>query len=245
MRRSQFGLVVLVSASSLGVCAVGSAKTVDCLHVAVVSQSADLKFALNPVQTRPGIRPLHMILTNVCSVDITAFTLELNVTSPIPQTRQFGADMLGGLAAFNTWKIPRAGTEFPYDGVIGGEPEDDPRPLEFTVKARGLIFRDGTAAGDAAWVAHVQERRKSDVQDFAAELKLLAQIARLEDARAILNGDPDSSLSGPVRTFWLECKRSLSKDPASWAASINDRASWVRSLNEAFTKHPDLTIDDK
>ena len=33
---------------------------------------------------------MHMILTNVCSVDITAFTLEVNVTSPIPQARQFG-----------------------------------------------------------------------------------------------------------------------------------------------------------
>ena len=56
MRGSQFGLVLLVSASLPGVCAVGSAKTVDCLQVSVVSQSADPKFALNATLTRPGIR---------------------------------------------------------------------------------------------------------------------------------------------------------------------------------------------
>jgi hypothetical protein len=81
--------------------------------------------------------------------------------------------------------------EFPFDWSIVGEPEDDPHPLEFTVRARGVVFRDGTAAGDATWVTETQEDRKRLIQQFATELKLLAQIAQLEDAKAILKGDPD------------------------------------------------------
>ncbi len=99
--------------------------------------------------------------------------------------------------------------------------------------------------GDESWVTHVQERRKSDVQDFATELKLLAEIAHLEDARAILKGEPDPSLTGPVRTFWLECKRGLSNDPARWAAHINSSASWVQALTEAFSEHPELKMEGK
>ena len=113
------------------------------------------------------------------------------------------------------------------------------------LKCRGLIFRDGTATGDASWVTHVQEARKRDVQDFATERQLLAQIAHLEDAKAILRGDPDLSLNGSVRRFWLECKRSLSNDPAEWAASIEDRAYWIQSLTEVMSQHPELTMDDK
>lgn len=186
-----------------------------------------------------------MILTDVCSVDVTAFKLDVNVTSPVPKEFQFGADRLGSLARTGDNKFPRAGNQFPYDGVIDGEPGDDPRPLELAVKVSGLVFGDGTAAGDASWVSHVQEVRKSEVQDFATELKLLAQIARLEDARAILEGDPDPSLSGSVRAFWLECKRSLSNDTAGWAASINGRAYWIQSLTEIMSQHPDLTMGDK
>ncbi len=221
-------MALFFSASISGLCAPGTPKTVDCLLVSVVPQSADPDLAANPTPLQPGTRPLHMILTNVCSVDITALTLEVNVTSPIPQAIQFGIDVLGSLARPADQKIPRAGAEFPFDSAIAGEPEDDPRPLELTVKARGLVFRDGTAAGDALWVTHIQENRKKTVQQFAAELKLLGQIARLEDAKAILKGDPDPSLKGPLRTYWLECQRSLSNDPARWAALIDARTGLGR-----------------
>jgi hypothetical protein len=186
-----------------------------------------------------------MVLTNACSVDITAFLLDINVSSPVPQERRPGVDMLGRLAQPGDQKVPRAGAQFPFDWVIAGEPEDDPRPLELTVKVRGLIFRDGTATGDATWVADVQESRKNTVQQFATELKLLGQIARLEDAKAILKGEPDPSLTGPVRTFWLECKRGLSNDPTRWAAHINSSASWVQALTEAFSEHPELKMEGK
>ncbi len=245
MRHLQFAMVLFLSVALPGVCAAGPPKTVDCLLVSVVPNSADPAYALNPPQTRPGIRRLHMILTNVCSVDITAFTLNVNVTSPIPQELQFGADVLGRLAQLSDKQILRAGTEFPFDWIISGEPDDDPRPLELTVQARGLIFRDGTAAGDATWVTDVQKARKGLVQQFATELKLLGEIAHLEDAKAILKGDPDPSLEGPVRSYWLECQRSLLKDPASWAAYVNRRAYWLRSLTEALTEHPELTMESK
>jgi hypothetical protein len=120
-----------------------------------------------------------MILTNVCSVDITAFMLDINVTSPIPQEHRPGMDVPGALARHSD----KTRAEFPFDWSIVGEPEDDPHPLEFTVRARGAVFRDGTAAGDATWVTETQEDRKRLIQQFATELKLLAQIARLEDAK--------------------------------------------------------------
>ena len=238
-------MVLFLSVALPGVCAAGPPKTVDCLLVSVVPQSADPELALNPPQPQPGIRHLHMILTNVCSVDVTAFTLDIKVKSPVPQERHPGVDMQGSIAKPGDQNIPRAGAEFPFDWVIAGEPEDDARPLELTVTARGLIFRDGTAAGDATWVTHVQESRKNTVQQFAAELKLLGQIARLEDAKVILKGDPDPSLKGPVRAYWLECQRSLSNDPARWAAYVNRRAFWLRSLTEALTEHPELTMESK
>jgi hypothetical protein len=245
MRRSQFATVLFFSASISGVYAAGSPKTVDCLLVSVVPQSADPDLAANPTPLQPGTRPLHMILTNVCSVDITAFKLDINVTSPIPQERHPSVDMLGSLARLNDKKIPRARTEFPYDSYISAEPEDDSRPLELTVKVRGLIFRDGTAAGDALWVSYFQENRKKMVQQFATELRMLAQIARLEDAKAILKGEPDPSLKGAVRAFWLENKSNVGNDPAKWAAFINPRASHLQSLVELMSEHPELTMEDK
>ena len=188
MRHSQFAMVLFVSASLSRVCAAGSPKTVDCLQVSVVPQSADPGYAAHPMPPSPGRRPLHMILTDVCSVDVTAFELDIDVSSPTPQERHPGVDLLGSLAQPGDQKVPRAGTEFPFDWIIAGE-ADDPRPLELTVKVRGLIFRDGTGAGEATWVTNVQEARTNTVQQFAKELRLLAQIARLEDAKAILKGD--------------------------------------------------------
>ncbi len=245
MRQSKIAMVVLLSGALSGVGAAGSPKTVDCLQVSVVPQSADPERAANPMQPRPGIRPLHMILTNVCSVNVTAFTLDLNVTSPIPQKRHPGVDMLGRLAQPGGGKIPRTGTEFPFDWNIAGEPEEDSRPLELTVKVSGLVFRDGTAAGDASWVADVQEARKKTVQEFTAELALLAQIAHLEKAKAVLSGDPDPSLKGAVRAFWLQCKRSLPDDPAKWTEYIDQRAYELQALTKVFSEHTELTMDSK
>ncbi len=131
--------------------------------------------------------------------------------------------------------------EFPFDWSIVGEPEDDPHPLEFTVRARGVVFRDGTAAGDATWVTETQEDRKRLIQQFATELKLLAQIAQLEDAKAILQ----TPLKGAVRAFWLENQGNLSDDRARWAAFINRRTSELQSLIEVMSQRPDLTMDDK
>ena len=245
MRHSQIAMFLFFSASLSELYAAGLPKTVDCLQVSVVPNSADPEHALNPPQTRPGTRQLHMILTNVCSVDVTAFMLDINVTSPLSQQSRPGMDLIGGVARLNDSKFPWAGTEFPFDAVISGEPEDDPRPLELTVKVFGLIFRDGTAVGDESWVTHNQERRKSDVRNFAAELKLLGQIARLEDATKILKGDPDPSLSPPVRRFWLECRHGLSNNPADWAESISRTANWVQALSQAFSEHPELKMVDK
>jgi hypothetical protein len=245
MRHSQFAIVLLLSASFSGVYAAGSPKTVDCLLVSVVPQSADPERAANPTPLWPGSRALHMILTNVCAVDITAFVLDINVTSPIPQERHPGVDMLGNLAQANDKKIPRAGAGFPYYLVIAGEPEDDPRPLELTVKVRALVFRDGTAAGDASFVTWVQDNRSKLVQQFTTELKMLAQIARLEDAKAILRGDPDSSLKDGFRAFWLENKSNVGNDPAKWAAFITPRASHLQSLVELMNEHPELKMEDK
>lgn len=237
-------MVLFFSASLSRVCTAGSPKTVDCLQVSVVPQSADPERAASPTQTRPGTRPLHMILTNVCSVDVTAFTLDIIVSSPAPQERHPSIDLLGSLAQPGDQKVPRARTEFPFDWIIAGE-ADDPHPLELTVKVRGLVFRDGTAAGDATWVTHVQEVRKNAVQQFATELKLLAQIAHLEDAKAILGGDPDPSLKGAVRAFWLENKGNLSNDPARWARYINRRAYELQCLTKTLTEHPELTVEGK
>ncbi len=246
MRHLHFAMVLFFSAALPGVYAAGPLKTVDCLLVSVVPQSADPERAANPVPFPPGRRPLHMILTDVCSVDITAFALDADIKSPVPQQENRSVDMLGHLARPNNQKIPAAGTGFPYDDWgVSGEPEDDPRPLELTVKVRGLIFRDGTAVGDASWVTWVQESRKKLVQQFATELKLLAPIARLEDAKAILVGDPDSSLKGAVRAFWLENKAHLSNDPARWAAFVNRRTDELQSLTEVMTQHPELTMEDK
>jgi hypothetical protein len=186
-----------------------------------------------------------MILTDVCSVDVTAFELGVNVTSPISKAFEFGADRIGSAARTGNRKFPRAGADFPFDWIVAGEPAEDPRPLELNVKVHGLVFRDGTAAGDSSWVKEVQERRKRDVQDFVTERELLTQIAHLQDAKAILKGDPDPSLNGSVRRFWLECKSSLSNDPAGWAASIENRAYWIQSLTEAMSQHPELTMEDK
>jgi hypothetical protein len=244
VRHSQFVRVLFFCASISSVSAAGLPKTVDCLQVSVVPQSADPGYAAHPVPPSPGRRPLHMILTDVCSVDITAFTLEINVSSPVRQERHPGVDLLGSLAQHGDQKVPRVGVEFPFDWIIAGE-ADDPRPLDLTVKARGLIFRDGTAVGDASWVTHIQDVRKNTVQQFATELKLLAQIAHLEDARAILRGDPDPSLKGAVRAFWLENKGNLSNDPARWARYIDRRAYELQSLTKTLTEHPELTMEGK
>ncbi len=244
MRHSQFARVLFFSASLSSTCVAGAPKTIDCLQVSVVPKSADPQLTLYPMQTRPGFRPLHMILTDVCSVDITAFTLEINVSSPVPQERHPGVDLLGSVAQPGDQKVPRVGVEFPFDWTIAGE-ADDPRPLELTVKVRGLVFRDGTAAGDASWVAHIQELRKDTIKQFATELKLLAQITHLEDAKAILNAEPDPLLKGAVRVFWLENKGHLSNEPAAWKAFIDRRTYELQSLIETMGQHPDLTMEDK
>ncbi len=250
MRHLQFAMVLFLFAALPGLCAPGAPKTVDCLLVSVVPQSADPELAANPTPLQPGSRALHMVLTNVCSVDVTAFKLDISVTSPNPQERNPGVDMLGRLALppvaqLRDKQIPWAGTEFPYDSSISAEPEGDPRPLELTVKVRALIFRDGTAAGDASWVTSVQENRRKLVQQFTTELKMVNQIARLEDAKAILKGDPDPSLEGAVRAFWLENKSNVGNDPAKWAAFITSRTSNLRLLVELMSQYPELKMEDK
>jgi hypothetical protein len=97
MRHSQFATVLFFSASISGAYAAGSPKTVDCLLVSVVPQSANPELALNPTPMPPGTRPLHMILTNACSVDITAFMLDIYVTSPVPQELRPGKDLIGSV----------------------------------------------------------------------------------------------------------------------------------------------------
>jgi hypothetical protein len=57
MRHSQFAMVLFFSASISGVYATGSPKTVDCLLVSVVPQSADPDLAANPTPLQPGTRP--------------------------------------------------------------------------------------------------------------------------------------------------------------------------------------------
>src|SRR5450432_897100 len=98
MRHSQFAMVLFFFVSRSWVCAAGSPKTVDCLRVSVVPNSADPRRAADPTPSSPGWRPLHMILTDVCSVDVTAFMLDVNVTSPVRQERHPDMDMLNGLA---------------------------------------------------------------------------------------------------------------------------------------------------
>ena len=83
------------------------------------------------------------------------------------------------------------------------------------------------------------------MKQFATQLKLLAQITHLEDAKAILNAEPDPLLKGAVRAFWLENKGHLSNDPAEWKAFIDRRTYELQSLIETMGQHPDLTMEDK
>ncbi len=91
----------------------------------------------------------------------------------------------------------------------------------------------------------MQEVRRNTVQEFATELKLLAQIARLGYAKAVLRGAPDLSPEGAVRAFWLENKGNLSKDPAEWRAFIDRRTYELQSLTETMSQHPELMMEGK
>ena len=159
-------------------------------------------------------------------------------------------DMLGRLALppsaqRRDKQVPWAGTEFPYDYSISGEPEGDPRPLELTVKVLGLVFRDGTAAGDTSFVTWVRESRKKMALQFTTELTVVNQVARLEDAKAILKGDPDPSLEGAVRAFWLENKSNVGNDPAKWAAFITSRVSNLQLLVELMSEYTELKMGEQ
>ena len=122
MRQSKIAMVVLFLGALSAVCAAGSPKTVDCLRVSVVPQSADPERAARPMFLPPGVREIHMVLTNVCFVDITAFKLVIDVSSPVPRKVNGGGDFIGrlwrGLPNYN--KLPLASRDFPFDVPVSG-----------------------------------------------------------------------------------------------------------------------------
>jgi hypothetical protein len=100
----------------------------------------------------------------------------------------------------------------------------------------GIAFRDVTAVGDAAWVKRLTESRELGLRNSTDELNLLAKVARLSDAKVLLQGDPDSSLNAPLKAFWRDIQRNVGNDPVSWGAFVgrrmNEAQTFIRILKE-------------
>jgi len=45
---------------------------------------------------------------------------------------------------------------------------------------------------------------------------LLVKVARLDDAKVLLRGDPDNSLNDDLKAFWREIKGNVGNDPVRW-----------------------------
>jgi hypothetical protein len=225
MRYLQFAIVLLLST-------VGSPlrgdqpKSLDCLQVFVTGSDSEMRQSTTPIR----VRVLHLVLKNICSVDITAFSLEADIKSPVAQKNRVGVDMVFQLhpdsPVYN--KIPLAGHDFPYDFSFRDDPAGE-LPFEGTVKVIGIAFRDVTAVGDAAWVKRLSESRELGLKNSTDERDLLVKVARLSDAKVLLQGDPDSSLNAPLKAFWREIQANVGNDPVEWGAYVN------RRINEAQT----------
>jgi hypothetical protein len=171
------------------------------------------------------LRKLHLVLKNICSVDITAFALEADIKSPVAQRLRHADDMVARLDPESRLyeKIPRVGRDFPYDFSFRDDPAGE-LPFEGTIKVSALAFRDATAVGEPDWVNWMERTRKADLGNFTDELALLVKVAHLDDAKVLLRGDPDDSLNNQIKAFWRDTQRNVGNDPVRWAAYINRRA---------------------
>jgi hypothetical protein len=187
------------------------------------------------------VRTVHLILKNICSVDITAFSLEADIKSPVAQQHREGVDMVYQLhtASPAYEKIPLAGRDFRYDFGVRDDPAGE-LPFEGAVKVIGIAFRDVTAVGDAAWVKRLTESRKLGLKNSTDELDLLAKVAHLDDAKAMLQGDPDESLSDDMKAFWREIKGNVGNDPARWGAYVNRRINEMQQFISILKEQSEL-----
>jgi hypothetical protein len=212
-------------------------KSLDCLQVFVVGSDSVMSRSNPPIR----VRVLHLVLKNICSVDITAFSLEADMKSPVAQKHKQGVDMVYQLhtASPAYEKIPLAGRDFPYDFGFRDDPAGE-LPFEGTVKVKGIAFRDVTAVGDADWVKRMNEDRQLDLKNFTDERELLVKVAHLDDAKALLKGDPDDSLNNQVKAFWREIQQNVGNDPVKWGAYVNRRVNEVQIFISLLKEQSEL-----
>ena len=219
------------------------ARSVDCLKVDVRPESSEgAKDARQPVHSTQSQRHLHVVLTNLCGADITAFTLGVQVASPSPNEMGVGADLLVRLSPGHPkhLQLPLSGVEFPWDVAL---PDGTGAEVQGTVSVKALVFEDRTAAGDPALVDSFIRTRKHMYQEFLQEHDFLQKIAKLSDAKALLSQVPDPSLSPGLQAFWKENAANLRKDPSSWAGYIGRREFETQTFISIFQMHSSLEAE--
>jgi hypothetical protein len=236
MRHSQFAIVLLLSAAGSPLRG-DQPKSLDCLQVFVNGSDSVMSQSQAPIR----LRKLHLLLRNTCSADITAFFLEADIKSPVAQQIRQGDDMVYRLAhdspLYN--KIPLAGQDFPYDFSFRDDPAGE-LPFEGTIKVIAVAFRDVTAVGRDDKVKWLIGSRKSDVTNFRDKLDLLAKVAHLDDAKAMLQRDPDGSLSDDMKAFRRDLQRNVGNDPARWGAYVNRRINEMQQFISIVKEQSEL-----
>ena len=232
MRHLQLAIILALSAAGSPLWG-EQPKSLDCLQVFVTGSDSVVKQSKTPIR----VRVLHLVLKNICSVDITAFSLEADIKSPVAQKFRHADDMVGRLRPNSSLynKIPLAGRDFPYDYSFRDDSAGE-SPFEGAVKVTALAFRDLTVIGESDWVNWIERTRKADLRDFTDKLALLVKVARLSDAKMLLQGDPDNSLDDDLKAFWREIKGNVGNDPVEWGAYVNWRVKemqdFIRLLKE-------------
>ncbi len=76
MRHSQFAMVLFLFAAGTKLRG-DQSKSLDCLQVFVTGSDSVVRQSTTPIR----VRVLHLVLKNICSVDITAFSLDADIKS--------------------------------------------------------------------------------------------------------------------------------------------------------------------
>jgi len=212
MRYLQFAMVLFLFAAGSKLRG-DQPKSLDCLQVFVTGSDSEMRQSTTPIR----VRVLHLVLKNICSVDVTAFALEADIKSPAAQKFRHADDMVGRLRPNSSLynEIPLAGRDFPYDYSFRDDSAGE-SPFEGAVKVTALAFRDLTVIGESDWVNWMERTRKTGLRNFTDKLALLVKAARLDDAKVLLRGDPDNSLNDDLKAFWREIKGNVGNDPVRW-----------------------------
>jgi len=210
----------------------GQAKSVECLKV-----EAQPWVHKEPAPGERGI--LHVVLTNECDADVTAFALDVQVGSDPDQVVSVVIDLVPRLAPGLPPEdgILLVGAEFPWDvplpGVAGPE-------VRGAVRVGAVVFADRTAVGDAHCIANIAQRRRLVHKDFLQKFEFLQKIEEFDDAKAFFSQPPDASLSPTMQAYWRETKGNLGANRSAWTSYILGRKADVRNHIDVFQLHSNL-----